>query len=289
VFTEWYPPADNSISELTRRLGPTEGIDFLMGSDPSMSSLMGSIAWNDVKVQPGATADFPVERQPSRYYAARGTDASPLTAGGQHEKFLFYRGVGRFPIPLSARVSGSGDIEVENRGSDLVPSVILFENREGRIGYRLGGGVRGHVTLHAPALDGSLPQLREELETDLVRQGLFPKEAHAMVETWRDSWFEEGSRLIYIVPPAAVDAALPLHVEPAPSQTARVFVGRIELIDARTQEAVKSDIARSDWSAMNRYGRFVGPILARIYAANPAQADKIEQVYSSATGSGRCQ
>ena len=250
---------------------------------------MGSIAWNDVKVQPGATADFPVEKRPSRYYAARGTDAAPLTAGGKQEKFLFYRGVGRFPIPLSARVSGSGDIEVENSGSDVVPGVILFENRDGKIGYRLGGGVRGRVTFHAPALDGSLAQLREELETSLVRQGLFPKEAHAMVETWRDSWFEEGSRLIYIVPAPAVDAALPLRVEPAPSQIARVFVGRIELIDARTQRAVESDIARGDWAAMNRYGRFVGPILARIYPGNPAQADKIEEIFRNATGSGRCQ
>lgn len=58
-----------------------------------------------------------------------------------------------------------------------------------------------------------------------------------MVETWRDSWFEEGTRLIYIVPSRAVDAFLPMHVNPAPSQTARVFVGRIELI---TPEIVRS-------------------------------------------------
>ena len=51
-----------------------------------------------------------------------------------------------------------------------------------------------------------------------------------MVETWRDSWFEEGSRLIYSVPPRVIDDALPLQVEPVPSQIARVFVGRIELI-----------------------------------------------------------
>ena len=35
-----------------------------------------------------------------------------------------------------------------------------------------------------------------------------------MVETWRDSWFEEGSRLIYIVPSRAIDAILPLQIEP---------------------------------------------------------------------------
>ncbi len=34
----------------------------------------------------------------------------------------------------------------------------------------------------------------------LIAQGLYQDEAQAMLETWRDSWFEEGSRLLYIVP-----------------------------------------------------------------------------------------
>ena len=42
--------------------------------------------------------------------------------------------------------------------------------------------------------------LRNDLEAALIAQGLFPKEAQAMVATWNDSWFEEGSRLIYILP-----------------------------------------------------------------------------------------
>ena len=82
-----------------------------------------------------------------------------------------------------------------------------------------------------------------------------------MVETWRDSWFEEGSRLIYIVPSSAVDAILPLDVEPAPSQTARVFVGRIELVTPETKRAVESAIAKNDWAAVDRYSRFLVPIL----------------------------
>ena len=77
--------------------------------------------------------------------------------------------------------------------------VMFFENRGGRLGYRTVGAVSGSMTLDPPSLDGSLPELRHDLENALVAQGLFPREAHAMVETWRDSWFEEGSRLIYIV------------------------------------------------------------------------------------------
>jgi hypothetical protein len=186
--------------------------------------------------------------------------------------------VGHFQVPLSARVASDGTIAVENRGSDPVPNVILFENRRGRLGYRSAGAVQNAVTLDPPSLDSSLPVLRTELETALIAQGLFPKEAQAMVETWRDSWFEEGTRLIYIVPSRAIDAFLPLQVDPAPSQTARVFVGRIELITPETKRSVKNAIATGDWPAIERYGRFVDPILDRIVAESPSMAKQINQV-----------
>jgi hypothetical protein len=112
-----------------------------------------------------------------------------------------------------------------------------------------------------------------------------------MIETWRDSWFEEGSRLIYILPSSAVDAILPLHVEPTPSQTVRVFVGRIELVTPETKRAVESAIAKSDWPAVDRYSRFLDPILRRIYSGNPSQASEIEQVFQkfqTSTGAGSC-
>src|SRR5260370_24066544 len=107
--------------------------------------------------------------------------------------FAFYRGVGRSAVPLPARLSGDGKVTVENRGHDAVPSVILFENRGGRLGYRNAGDIPEAVTLDRPSLDGSLPPLLRNLETALVAQGLFPKEAHAMVETWRGCLFGEGS------------------------------------------------------------------------------------------------
>jgi len=324
VITEWYPDGDNAIYEskglmdqirmysddavlqtkslidpAPHGLGPelVRLSPSLNGIDTSLRNLMGAIAWNDIKIQPGSTADFPDEKQPSRYYAARATDAAPITVGGQHEKFLFYRGVGRMPVPLSARVSGDGSVVVENRGPDPVPTAILFENRGGRLGYRNAGAIQNSgaiqsvVALDRPSLDGSFSQLRHDLETALVAQGLFPKEAQAMVETWRDSWFEEGSRLIYIVPEHAIDAMLPLHVDPAPAQTARVFVGRIELVTAETKRVVEDAFARSDWPAVERYGRFLEPILARISSESPWKAKQVEQYRGkipSSIGAGAC-
>ena len=277
LITEWYPKAENSLFKRDTPDGSMRPLPAnLNGIDTSLETMAGAIEWKNVHIRPSASPALPTDGGASHYYAARSTDSAPVTVGDQDEKFLFYRGVGRFPIPLAARIAGEGRISIENRGRDPVPGAILFENREGRIGYRNAGAVNGAVTLDAPALDASLPQLRAELEALLIAQGLYPKEAQAMVDTWWDSWFEEGTRLIYIVPSSAVDAILPLQVEPLPVQTVRVFVGRIELITSAVQRSVESAIAKHDWRTLDRNSRFLSPILSRIYAGKLDQAYNVE-------------
>ena len=289
LITEWYPRAEYEVFQKSRQDGSMHRLESnLNGVDTSLRSLTGAIEWRNVKVQPGTAPALPVESGPSRYYVARGTDAAPIVVGDQHEKFLFYRGVGRFTVPLSVRVSGYGRVLVENRGHEAIPSVILFENRGGRMGYLSVGAVQDAVALDSPSLDSSLLQLQHDLETALVAQGLFPKEAHAMLDTWRDSWFEEGSRLIYIVPSPTVDAILPLQIEPAPSATVRVFVGRIELVTPETERSVESAFAKSDWSALGRYSRFMDPILKRIYPGNSSKVNEIEQLFRKFQGAEGC-
>ena len=290
LITEWYPQADNVDVYKADGNGSLLRLPAnLNGIDTTLRSLTGAIEWMKISVQPDTTPALPVENHPSRYYAARETDAAPIAVGGQHEKFLFYRGLGRFPVPLSARVSAGGTVIVENRRLDRVPAVILFENRGGRVGYRSVRNVGTTVTFDRPSLDRSLPQLLRDLETTLVANGLFPKEAHAMVDTWRDSWFEEGSRLIYILPSRAVDAVLPLEVEPAPAQTARVFVGRIELVTSETRRSVEEALIKRDTSTLDRYGRFLDPILKRISSADPSKAEQIDRFRREVIGAGRCQ
>jgi len=287
IITEWYPQAEYEVHQNGGTDGSTPVAPrniagcmkchaSLNGINTSLENVTGALEWSNIHVQPGSSPSLPVESEPSRYYAARQTEAAPLAIGGQQEKFLFYRGVGRFPVPLSARVSSDGRVVVENHGQRPVANVILFENHDGRMGYRTAGAMEGSLTLDAPRLDGSFSQLRHDLETTLIAQGLFPKEAHAMIETWRDSWFEEGSRLIYIVTAPTVDAVLPLQVEPAPSETVRVFVGRIEVVTPGTRRSVETAIAKGDWPTVDRYSRFLEPILKRIYTGNRAKAGEVE-------------
>src|SRR5436305_952842 len=177
-----------------------------------------------------------------------------------------------------------GKIRVKNLGADEIPSVILFERRGDKMGYRLGGAVQTDATLDPPELTSTMESLGRDLQDVLTAQGLYPDEASAMLETWRQSWFEEGSRLIYIVPRHFVDKVLPLSINPAPGQTARVFVGRMELITPASERAIETALASKDLATIQKFSRFLEPIMEQLKAENPARArdldDELMKTYS---------
>lgn len=266
LITEWYPHAD--------RVAPAGQL-----ANVSLSQLpsAGTIAWDSVTIAPNLAANFPRANTASHYYAARETSASPLrvsaAAGSQPEKFLFYRGVASLAVPLSARILASGEVELRNLGPDPekapVPAFILFDRRGSKLSYHVYNALSGRAVLDLPTAPGSLETLRAELESLLVAQGLYRDEAHAMVETWRDSWFEEGSRIFYIVPRSFVDSVLPLSINPAPARIVRVFVGRLELVTPATRESVAAALASNDKVTLAKFGRFLEPILAVLHAQHP--------------------
>jgi len=275
LITEWYPRAS--------RVGPS--------ANPADWSLFqgqwdGSIAWDAVTISPNLRAEFPRQPGDSHYYAARMTSATPLRvktpADEQHEKFLFYRGVSTFRVPVSAMLTADGKLQIENSAEEEIPNSILFERRGDKVGYRLGGAVAKESTLDPPELNGNVNDLGRELVGMLIAQGLYADEAHAMVETWRGSWFEEGSRLIYLVPEKFVNGILPLSINPAPAQIARVFVGRLELVTPATEKAVETAFAARDKLTLEKYGRFLEPILQTMMAkeSNRSQAAKYTQYLS---------
>jgi len=263
VFTEWYPHAV--------RCEPSEA---LRNTDLRQLRADGRLAWSGVTVSPNLSGQFPREVRANRYYAARETSSTPLSvrtgAGDQQEKFLFYRGVSAASLPLSAQQNVDGELLVKSLDNDPVPAAILFERRGERVGYRVVGAPMDEMVLAPPELTGNLEVLFADMENLLIDQGLYPEEAHAMIETWRDSWFEEGSRLIYVVPRRFIDKILPLRVDPAPSEMVRVFVGRLELVTPATAKAVKAALASHDEGMLNQYRRFLEPILQTVGADRQA-------------------
>ena len=281
LITEWYPHASS--------VQPTGSISdgTLYGQHRD-----GSIAWDSVTVSPNLRSQFPHENRENNYYAARMTSSTPLrvrtAAGEQQEKFLFYRGVSTFAVPVTAKLTGEDRVSVENRSQQEIPNVILFERRGEKVGYRIGGALQHGLVLEQPELTATVNDLGRELEGLLVAQGLYQDEAHAMVETWRSSWFEEGSRLFYIVPKTFVDGVLPLTIHPAPAQTVRVFVGRLELITPATERAVEQALNAGDRATLKLFGRFLEPILTTMIQqeSSPGRARRFQRALNSYYGSG---
>jgi hypothetical protein len=262
LITEWYPHA--SVPALDPRR------DFAL----EQKHTQGAITWENVAIEPSAAPNFPLDSvNDNRYYAARATSADPISidtsSGPQRERFLFYRGVSDVLPPLTAALTPDNSLQLQNHFFDPIPAAILFERRGSKLGYRVLGPLAVEATLSLPALDGSLDSLCSTLEGLLISQGLFPDEAHAMLEAWRTSWFDDGSRILYLVPRRFVDSVLPLRICPSPARLTRVFVGRLELITPATQQAVEAALASGDQSTLSHYGRFLDAILRSMYNSAP--------------------
>jgi hypothetical protein len=248
LITEWYPQA-TQVSRL--QPGMTYGNE-------------GNLEWRGVQISPGATAEFPNAGDASHYYAARETDSSPLRVRDQAEKVLFYRGIANFDIAVQPRFLPDGKLEIRNASPDVVGFAILFENRGGKVGYRVIRDLRGRTLLDSPDLTADVGSIHQELTGVLIAAGLYSKEAAAMIETWRDSWFEEGMRTFYLVPRKTVDAVLPLKVTPTPTTIERVFVGRVEMFSPAMQRTIEMALEAGDTETLGKYGRFLRPFCDRI-------------------------
>lgn len=275
LITEWFPHAS--------QVRPANSNPIML--DPQSA---GSIGWDAVTVSPATNANFSHETTPSHYYAARETSASTVSvqspAGNQLEKFLFYRGVSLFDPPLSAKVLASGQLQLKSNAGGST-TIILFERRGDKLGYRVSSFDSGAI-MNTPSTSGTLDSLYSDFEDTLIAQGLYRDEAHAMLETWRDSWFGEGSRLFYIVPRLFVDTVLPVSIRPAPTRFIRVFVGRIELVTPATENTVEAALLSGDHETLRKYGRFVDPIVDTMIArhADRTRAERLRLALSAYDG-----
>jgi hypothetical protein len=278
LITEWYPHA-NRVEPVGLQT-QTRMVSYLKDWSRQHKQPDSSISWNSIMLEPGGSSTLPREDRANHYYAARQTSSTPLRiktqSGDQTEKFLFYRGVASFSVPVSVQLANDGKILAQNLGAQEIPAMLVFERRGDKLGFRIADASAAQLTLDPPELNATMDSLKQAVEDMLIAQGLYQDEAQAMFETWRDSWFEEGSRLLYIVPRQFLDGVLPLTITPAPAQTVRVFVGRLELVTPATQRAVEQALATHDQATLTRYGRFLVPILENMIAGERNSAKKAQ-------------
>jgi hypothetical protein len=275
LITEWYPHA-NRVEPVGLQT-QARMVAYYNDWNRRQKQPDSSISWDSITLEPGSSSTLLREDSTNHYYAARQTSSTPLRirtqAGDQVEKFLFYRGVASFSVPVSVKLASDGKILPQNLSAHEIPAMLLFERRGDKLGFRVADA-SAPATLDPPELNSNMDSLKHAVEDMLIAQGLYQDEAQAMFETWRDSWFEEGSRLLYIVPRQFVDSVLPLSINPAPAQIVRVFVGRLELVTPATQRAVEQALAAHDETTLTRYGRFLVPILENMIANEKNSAKK---------------
>ena len=241
-ITEWYPQAT--------RIGPYTTTN--KAELPQANRAM--IEWKGLKILPRGTREISAEKLirgktdkgESHYYAARETDANFLRmaapyarTGVEHERDLFYRGVGYSQAPLAVKLgTDENELRISTKTVEPVKDLFVLTIRRGMARYQHVNSVNRDEE-HAVKLDAKpfapLSDVREsimrEMAAALTKQGLYAKEAQAMVNTWKDQWFEEeGTRVLYLLPRYWTDQSLPLEISPRPNNVARVMVGRAEVI-----------------------------------------------------------
>jgi hypothetical protein len=243
------------------------------------------LVWDDIKVVPKEEVRLLSEKKESRYYAAREVDAAPLRVSffadnkttTEPEKFLFYRGVGNFEMPLSVRALGDGKFNVFWKGKAPKDDLILVRVQGGKVrfaSFRLDheGSLGATGDVQVPDKDLTTEKLGDALVKFLTGKGLYEKEARAMVKTWSSAWFgEEGTRVLYVLPDALTEDFLPLKVEPKPNSQLRVLVGRHDVLTPEREKTIdawvkeinrptkEQDAAqKAAWAELNKLGRYNG-------------------------------
>ena len=261
-ITEWYPKATRVFPD---NPGPY-GTNAKGGAMYKPEN--GSIDWTDLKVSPGTNPQLPTTNGPSRYFAARAAESAPVQSGDEDEKLLFYRGIANFKVPVEAALKGDV-VAIRNTGPVPISLAVLFENQHGRVRFRVANDVKDTAIFNGADSTTGVEGVRGEMTRALERAGLYPKEAAAMVETWRDSWFEKGMRVFYLVPRATVDELLPLKVSPAPRELRRVFVGRVEMLSPWREQEIRTAMRTGDTHTLLTYGRFLSPFLEQMREKSP--------------------
>lgn len=297
LLTEFYPPVMAMGPEYVQGERRAELRDSFLHWKIRIvpDTHLPELAWTD---DAGQHVPAPPEVAGDDHYGyARETDAALVEATTPfdmkwYERLLFYRGVGDFQLPIRFEALGRGRFEVGNLAADDIHSLFLVRIEEGRVYFSRHERLPGKAVayLEESRREGSVEDLAEQMVAALTATGLYEKEARAMVKTWRSSWFgEEGTRLLYLVPPRITDEVLPLRLDPQPDELVRVLVGRMEVMTPEKSEELAAAIRQLGTCAtvmaeplrgrLTSLGRFAEPAL-EFLARTSAEGDYRTQVRS---------
>ena len=241
-------------------------------------SLTNGYARFEVNVLTDTNLPLPIVPIGNIYGHARAVDANTLVSNNEVEKFIFYRGLGKFESNLFIS-SSNGSIKIKNNARAKTPQAFLVDT-DGTSGAILpiGSFAKNEVRIissktvnnlkgHHQTFELFASNARNLLLKSLIGNGLNADEALAMVNTWEHGYFHTpGLRVLYLLHPEEVEAILPMKITPKPENLKRVFVGRIEVLtDVEENHLFEQILKEKDAYDVMSLGRFAPSIINRIY------------------------
>ena len=251
VINEFFPNASASLTLDMERINKKmqAGIVRSWNGEVLNNYVRGSIVWS--------VADLPVKAdvphtEETLWIAPRNVDSRYVEViSGESEKYLFYRGVAHLEAMLQTRHSSSEvTLLSPNRlhwlptATTVIPKAwIVAINERGEVAFRFVESITLQKKTPSKTIQSfpsfatdqfrseHLTELKRSMKDALVAEGLFKKEAEAMLATWKKSYFANaGRRIFYIVPSEWLEYHLPVKLSIA-HKLSRAFIGRIDLID----------------------------------------------------------
>jgi hypothetical protein len=282
LLTQWYPRARTSVQ----------------GNDPSAFDLgqvsRSSLDWTLDLLPDGPNAPSvpPVSNDDPWAFAREVRSAyvrNTVVAGEpapEAERYVFYRGLAQLQLPVRVMPAALETTYVQNLADAPIEGAFLLDMRDG-VGRAQPIGQLDRVSVKPVSWEGIALQPKQQvvskLESDmsavLVARGLYADEARAMVRTWSRTWFSaEGTRVVYVIPQATVEAVLPLTITPKPDVLVRVLVGRHEYLTPERKEEIANalrDRMSSDetvraaaMTKLAHLGRFLEPAVREVGLSN---------------------
>jgi hypothetical protein len=303
VWTQWYPQAQVLSPALSQVAKPLEARNgrilwcaevipaSLFRANPRQSFIPFDLTGQPANPLIGQAEPPPVGDDALWKYArevdaaiVRTPDFTRPDAPAEVERFLFYRGLGQAPLPFTFSAENGGTLQSsagDRHGARHI-FVLRIENGRGSFAYKEEIQPGEKLTGLIPSLeecsepvDRLADELANALAERLEESGLYTKEARAMVNTWKTSYFQsDGVRALVVMPQEWTDEFIPITVNPKPRELVRVMVGRIELLTPQREQTAEAaiqclgapDTGKREWAFnyLRDQGRYVEPIIRRI-------------------------
>jgi hypothetical protein len=203
---------------------------------------------------------YPQTSATSIWNPARETKANTIQTtvnGTEEERFIFYRGLANFDVPLKVNLKNLSENEmsvtVTNQSVEEIPSLFYLKtNQSGVVSFLTIPALKANESrTFLTSSAQSIKSANVPIQKALVSAGLFEDEAISMLKTWKKSYFRtEGERLLYILPQAWTERILPMKLVPQPERLVRVLIGRVELFSQNEQQRILTRLARNDQSLL---------------------------------------